>query len=40
MSDFGKLVDPMADAIFHLTLFLVFLDLNPSNASTIKKPKT
>ena len=28
MSDFGKLIDPMADAIFHLTLFLVFLDLN------------
>jgi len=28
VSDFGKLIDPMADAIFHLTLFLVFLDLN------------
>jgi len=28
VSDFGKLVDPMADALFHLTLFMVFLDLN------------
>ena len=27
VSDFGKLIDPMADVIFHLTLFLVFLDL-------------
>jgi CDP-diacylglycerol---glycerol-3-phosphate 3-phosphatidyltransferase len=27
VSDFGKLIDPMADAIFHLTLFLIFLDL-------------
>ena len=25
VSDFGKLIDPMADAIFHLTLFLIFL---------------
>src|SRR5579884_1723523 len=25
VSDFGKLIDPMADAIFHLTLFLLFL---------------
>lgn len=27
VSDFGKLIDPMADAIFHLTLFLIFLSL-------------
>ena len=27
VSDFGKLIDPMADAIFHLTLFLIFLAL-------------
>jgi CDP-diacylglycerol--glycerol-3-phosphate 3-phosphatidyltransferase len=27
VSDLGKLIDPMADAIFHLTLFLIFLDL-------------
>ncbi len=27
VSDFGKLIDPMADVIFHLTLFLIFLDL-------------
>jgi CDP-diacylglycerol---glycerol-3-phosphate 3-phosphatidyltransferase len=27
VSDFGKLIDPMADAIFHLTLFLIFLTL-------------
>src|SRR5205085_6836523 len=28
VSDFGKLIDPMADVIFHLTLFLMFLALN------------
>ncbi|MGH2364996.1 MAG: CDP-diacylglycerol--glycerol-3-phosphate 3-phosphatidyltransferase [Chloroflexota bacterium] len=27
VSDFGKLIDPMADVIFHLTLFLIFLSL-------------
>ncbi len=27
VSDFGKLIDPMADAIFHLTLFMIFLTL-------------
>jgi CDP-diacylglycerol--glycerol-3-phosphate 3-phosphatidyltransferase len=27
VSDFGKLIDPMADVIFHLTLFLIFLTL-------------
>lgn len=34
VSDFGKLIDPMADAIFHLTLFVVFLtlDLIPRSA--------
>ena len=28
VSDFGKLIDPMADVIFHLTLFLIFMALN------------
>lgn len=28
VSDFGKLIDPMADVIFHLTLFLIFMSLN------------
>ncbi len=32
VSDFGKLIDPMADAIFHLTLFLIFLALGLSPA--------
>ncbi len=27
VSDFGKLIDPMADVIFHLTLFLIFMSL-------------
>ncbi len=27
VSDFGKLIDPMADVIFHLTLFMIFLTL-------------
>ena len=27
VSDFGKLIDPMADSIFHLTLFIIFLSL-------------
>ena len=27
VSDFGKLIDPMADVIFHLTLFIMFLAL-------------
>lgn len=27
VSDFGKLIDPMADSIFHLTLFLIFLTM-------------
>ncbi|MHB8621326.1 MAG: CDP-diacylglycerol--glycerol-3-phosphate 3-phosphatidyltransferase [Chloroflexota bacterium] len=28
VSDFGKLIDPMADVIFHLTLFLIFLTMD------------
>jgi CDP-diacylglycerol--glycerol-3-phosphate 3-phosphatidyltransferase len=28
VSDFGKLIDPMADALFHLTLFIMFLALS------------
>jgi len=32
VSDFGKLIDPMADSLFHLTLFIIFLALQLATA--------